>query len=72
MDERGGEVSRFSVEIYLSDKAEKLRGWGESFSVSFISGIDKVWIRGGGEAVSRFSIQSFLSHGAEEFRRETL
>ena len=52
MDERGGEVSRFSVEIYLSDKAEKLRGWGESFSVSFISGIDKVWIRGGGGRIS--------------------
>ena len=55
--ERGG-VSRFSVESYLSDSAEKFRGWGESFSVSFISGIDKVWIRGG-EAVSRCSVGKF-------------
>ena len=43
----GGEVSRFSVENYLSDSAGKFRGWGESFSVSFFPGIDKVWIRGG-------------------------
>ena len=30
MDERwgGGEVSKFSVENYLSDSAEKFRGWG--------------------------------------------
>ena len=26
--ERGGGVSRFSVENYLSDSAEKFRGWG--------------------------------------------
>ena len=44
--ERGG-VSRFSVENFLSDSAENFRRWGESFSVSFISGIDKFWIRGG-------------------------
>ena len=41
-------VSRFSVEKNFSDSAEKFRGCGESFRVSFISGIDKVWIRGGG------------------------
>ena len=40
--ERGGGVSRFSVENYLSDSAEKFRRWEESFSGSFISGIDKV------------------------------
>ena len=68
--ERGG-VSRFSVENYLSDSAEKFRGWGESFSVSFIWGIDKIWIRGG-EAVSRFSVQIFLSHSAERIRKGTL
>ena len=68
MDEReGGEVSRFSVENYLSDSAGKFRGWGESFSVSFFPGIDKVWIRGG--AVSRFSVQIFLSHSAERIRK---
>ena len=44
--ESGG-VSIFSAENYLSDSAENFRRWGESFSVSFISGIDKVWISGG-------------------------
>ena len=45
--ERGG-LPKFSVEIYLSHNAEKFRGWEESFSVSVISGIDKVWKRGAG------------------------
>ena len=71
MREGGGELSRFSVENYLSDSAEKLRGWGESFSVSFSLGFDKFWIRGG-KAVSRFSVQSFLSHSAERIRKGTL
>ena len=45
--ERGkGGVSRLSVENFLSDTAEIFR-W-ETFSVSLISGIEKVWIRGGG------------------------
>ena len=48
---------------------------GEPFSVSLISGIEKVWIRGGrvvGVVVSRFSEEKFLSQGAENFRRGTL
>ena len=45
--ERGGGVSRFSVENFLSHSAENLSR-GEFFSVSLISGIEKVWIRGGG------------------------
>ena len=40
---------------------------GKSFTVAIISGIEKVWIRGGG--VSRFSVEKFLSHSAENFRR---
>ena len=52
----------------MSHSAEKF-GRGESFSVSLISGIEKVWIRGGGEGVSRFSVGNFLSHSAENFRR---
>ena len=40
-----GGVSRLSVENFLSDSAEIFRG--ETFSVSLISGIEKVWIRGG-------------------------
>ena len=43
-----GGISRFSVEKYLSDSAENFRGWEEFFRVSFISGIDKNWKRGGG------------------------
>ena len=41
-----GGVSRLSVENFLSDSAEIFR-W-QTFSVSLISGIEKVWIRGGG------------------------
>ena len=41
---------------------------GESFTVAMISGIEKVWIRGGG-GESRFSVENFLSHSAENFRR---
>ena len=67
--ERGG-VSSFSVESYLSDSAEKFRGWGESFSVSFISGIDKVWIRGGRQYQDVPS-ENFLSHSAEKSSKGT-
>ena len=48
MDKRGEGASRFSVEIFLSHSAENFRR-GESLSVSIISGIEKVCIRGGGE-----------------------
>ena len=58
--ERGG-VSRFSVENYLSDSAENFRRSGESFSVSFISGIDKVWIRVGGGSIKIFRPIFFVS-----------
>ena len=44
---------------------------GESFTVALISGIEKVWIEGGG-GVSRFSVENFLSHSAEIFLRGTL
>ena len=47
-------------------------GGVESFSVSLISRIEKVWIRGGGGGVSRFSVENFLSHSAENFRRGIL
>ena len=66
--ERGG-VSRFSVEIFLSDSAEKFRGWGESFSVSFISGIEKVWIRGGRQ-YQDFPSNFFCLTVPKEFVRE--
>ena len=66
--ERGG-VSRFSVENYLSDSAEKFRGWGESFSVSFIWGIDKIWIRGGRQ-YQDFPSKYFCPTVPKEFVRE--
>ena len=44
---------------------------GEPFSLSLISGIEKVWMRGWG-GVSRFSFDFFLSHTTETFRRGTL
>ena len=61
MDERGRELSRFSVENYLSDSAEKFREWAESFSVSFFSGIDKVWIRGAEGSIKIFRPKFFVS-----------
>ena len=67
--ESGG-VSIFSAENYLSDSAENFRRWGESFSVSFISGIDKVWIRGG--QYHAFPSNFFLSHSAESIRKGTV
>ena len=63
-----GEVSRFSVYNFFSHSAESFRR-GISFSVLLISGIEKVWLRGG---VSRFSVENYLSHSAENFRRGIL
>ena len=48
---------------------------GEPFSLSLISGIEKVWISGwvvGGGEVPSISVENFLSHSAEKFRRTTL
>ena len=43
----------------------------EPFSVSIISGTEKVWRRERG-GVSRFSVENFLSHSFENFRRANL
>ena len=43
---RGKGVSKFSIENSLSHRAENLRR--ESFTVALISGVEKVWRRGGG------------------------
>ena len=43
-----GRVSRISVENFLSHGAEKIQR-GESFSISLISGNEKVWMKRGGE-----------------------
>ena len=72
MDERGGAgggKSRFSVKNFCLTVPET--SIGESFSVSLISAIEKVWIRGRG-GVSRFSVEKFLFHRAEKLRTRTL
>ena len=43
---------------------------GESFSVSFISGIDKVWIRGAGRQYQDFPSNFFCLTVPKEFVRE--
>ena len=67
----GGEVSRFSVENFLSDSAEKLNG-GTLLCCfrKFLVAKKLMDQRGGG--VSRFSVENFLSRSAEKFRRGTL
>ena len=60
MNKRGG-VSRFSVKSFLSHSAKEFRR-EESFSVSLISGIEKVWIRGGGDSIKCFSRKLIVSH----------
>ena len=64
MDKRGGGVSRFHVEVFLSHSAENFDR-GESSSVSLISAIVKIWIRGVG--VYRFSVENFLYQSAKKF-----
>ena len=47
-EQEGRVVSRVSIENFFSHSAKNFRRGG-CFSVSLISGIEKVWIRGGGE-----------------------
>ena len=67
MDKREGEVSRFPSKNSCLTVPKNVVG--EPFSLSLISGIEKVWMREWG--VSRFSVENFLSHSAENFRRGT-
>ena len=60
MNKRGGGVSRFSVKSFLSHSAKKFRR-EESFSVSLLSGIEKLWIRGGDD-IKSFSRKLIVSH----------
>ena len=73
MDKRGGgqeeEDQDFPSKIFCLT-VPKI-SVGESFTVALISGIEKVWIRGGG-GVSRFSVEIYLSHSAEKHRKGTL
>ena len=65
MDKTGG-YQVFPSKVFSSHIAEN--SVGESFTVAFFSGIEKVWIRGRG-VVSRFSVENFSSHNAGSFRR---
>ena len=58
MDKREGEVSRFSFKTFCLTVPKN--AVGESFSLSLISGIEKVWMRGWG-GVSRLSVEVFVS-----------
>ncbi len=70
LEERGGGYQDFPSKIFCLTVPTKISA-GESFIVASISGIEKVWRRGGG--VSRFSVENFLSHSADEnFRRRIL
>ena len=64
MDKRGGGVSRFSVENFLSHSAEKFRRGILYCCINF--GCRKILEERG---VSRFYVENFLSHTAENFRR---
>ena len=63
-------MSRFSVEIFCLT-VPKI-AVGEPFSLSLISGIEKIWIRGWGRGVSRSSVEVFVSHSPEKLRRGIL
>ena len=58
MDKRGGRESQDVPSKFFVSQCRKFP-LGESFSVSLNSGIEKVWIRGGGGGVSRFSVEFF-------------
>ena len=68
MDKRGGSIKTFRRNFFCLTVPKNFVG--EPFSVSLISGTEKVWIRGGG--LSRFSVESVLPHSAENFRRGIL
>ena len=65
MDKRGGEYQDFPSNF--SCLSVPKNAIGEPFSLSLISGIEKVWMRGWGGGVSRFSVENFLSHSAGKF-----
>ena len=68
LDKRGGgEYQDFPSNFFCLTVPKKFVG--EPFSVSLISGTEKVWIGGGS---SRFSVEIFTSHSAENFPKEIL
>ena len=65
LDKGGGEYQDFPWKIFCLTVPKNFLV--EPFSVSLITGTEKVWIRGGG--ASGFTVENFLSHSAENFRR---
>ena len=65
-------VSRFSLEKFSFDSAEKFRRGTLLCFRKFLLSKNVRDKRGGGGEVSTFSVENFLSHSAENFRRGTL
>ena len=61
-----GEFQDFLSKFFCLTVPKISAGW-ELFSVLLISGIEKVWLSGGGGGVSTISIENFLSQSAEKF-----
>ena len=61
----------FPSKIFCLTVPKNFRSGG-SFSVSLISGTEKIWINGGGRGASRFSVEVFSSHCTETFHWKTL
>ena len=68
--DKGGRYQDFRSKIFCLTVPKNFEG--EPFSVSLISGTEKVWIRGGGGGYHDFASKIFLSHTAEKFRRGIL
>ena len=69
LDRRGEIESRFSVELFMSQSARKIRRL--SFTVALLLGYRKSLEKRWGGRVSRLSVEKFLTHSAETFRRES-
>ena len=68
LDKRGG-IKIFRRKLFCLTVPKS--SVGESFTVAIISGIEKFWIRGGGE-YQDFPWKNFLSQSAKRFRRGIL
>ena len=68
LDETAGECQDFTSKNFCLAVPKNFVG--ESFSLSLILGIEKVWMRRWG--VSRFSVEKMLSRSAEKFRWGTV
>ena len=63
-----GDISRFSVDIFMPHSAEKFRKAILLFLRKYLVSKSFMDENGGGGGVSRFSVENFLSHSVEKFR----